>query len=142
MRDLKLSDKNKIGIFDARSGTDIELYYRTPTTSEEVEYQHLLVKRQGRKVIINPFEARLEMGLRILTGFSEGSFGIDGKAISSEPENPNYKENWKDLLKETASDIITTFAFTIFEGARIDTGTDFEIEEKDDVPPFQKKSKG
>lgn len=136
MRDLKASEKNKLTINDSRSGTEIELYYRNPTTQEEVQYQSKLIKRQGKKVLINAFETRLEMGLKILIGFRDGSFGFDGKPISSEPTSPNYREDWKDLLKESAADIITVFAFHIFEGARIDTGVDFEIEEAEDVPPL------
>ena len=49
MRDLDVSATNKIVISDARSGTEIELYYRNPTTQEEVEYQSKLYKRRGNK---------------------------------------------------------------------------------------------
>lgn len=143
MRDLTRSDKNKMVINDARSGSEIELYYRNPTTQEEVEYQSKLFKRQGKKVLINAFNTRLEMGLKILTGFREGDFGIEGRPIASDPQDKNYKENWKELLKETAADIVTAFSFTVFEGARIDTGTevDFEIaEETEKIIPFPKSS--
>lgn len=143
MRDLTRSDKNKMVINDARSGSEIELYYRNPTTQEEVEYQSKLFKRQGKKMLINAFSTRLEMGLKILTGFREGDFGIEGKAISADPQSQHYKENWKELLKENAADIITAFSFAVFEGARIDTGTemDFEIAgEAEEVIPFPKSS--
>jgi hypothetical protein len=69
MRDLTKNDRNKMVINDARSGSEIELYYRNPTTQEEVEYQAKLFKRQGKKMLINAFGTRLEMGLKILTGF-------------------------------------------------------------------------
>lgn len=143
MRDLTKSDKNKMIINDARSGSEIELYYRNPTTQEEVEYQSKLFKRQGKKVLINAFGTRLDMGLKILTGFREGDFGIEGKPISSDPQNPDYKENWKDLLKENAADIITAFSFAIFEGARADTGAEIDFEtmgETEEVIPFPKSS--
>ncbi len=143
MRDLTRSDKNKMVINDARSGSEIELYYRNPTTQEEVEYQAKLFKRQGKKVLINAFSTRLEMGLKILTGFREGDFGIEGKPIASDPQSPNYKENWKDLLKDSAADIITAFSFSVFEGARLDTGqeVDFELAgETEEIIPFPKSS--
>lgn len=143
MRDLTRSDKNKMIINDARSGSEIELYYRNPTTQEEVEYQSKLFKRQGKKMLINAFSTRLEMGLKILTGFREGDFGIEGKPIASDPQNPNYKENWKELLKENAADIITAFSFAVFEGARIDTGTEMDFEsvgEAEEIIPFPKSS--
>lgn len=143
MRDLTKSDKNKMVVNDARSGSEIELYYRNPTTHEEVEYQSKLFKRLGKKVLINAFSTRLEMGLKILTGFREGDFGIEGKVISSDPSRPDYKENWKELLKENAADIVTAFSFAVFEGARIDTGAivDFETaEEAEEIIPFPKSS--
>lgn len=85
MRELKTSDKNKLTIADARSGTEIELYYRTPAPSEEVAYQARLIKRKGNKVVFNSHETRLEFGFKILTGFRDGDFGIDGKPLSSDP---------------------------------------------------------
>lgn len=138
MRDLKPSDRNKMTITDARSGSEIELYYRTPTTQEEVQYQTRLLKKQGKKVLINAFETRLEMGLKILTGFREGDFGVDGTPISSDPSSPNYREDWKELLKQGAADIISTFAFHVFEGARVDTGIDmdFDFQEVEDASPL------
>jgi hypothetical protein len=144
MRDLTKSDRNKLVINDTRSGTEIELYYRNPTTQEEIEYQSKLIKRKGKKVLINAFETRLQMGLKILTGFREGDFGVDGKPISSDPSSPNYREDWKDLLKEYAADIVTAFAFAVFEGARINTDIGLEIdfvEEIEEVPPLSKNLK-
>lgn len=138
MKDLKASENNNLIINDARSGTEIELYYRNPTTQEEVQYQARLIKRQGKKILINAFETRLEMGLKILTGFRDGDFGYDGKPIASEPSSPNYREDWKELLKTAAADIITVFAFHIFEGARVNTDIEIDFEEAEDTPPLQK----
>ncbi len=138
MRDLKKTDRNVLKIQDAISGSEIELYYRMPTTQEMVQYQSKLIKKQGKKVLMNAFETRLEMGLKILTGFRDGDFGIDGSPISSEPSSSNYREDWKDLLKETAADIVTTLAFNVFEGVRIDTGVEFDFEEAEDAPPLQR----
>lgn len=140
MRDLKKTDRNVLKINDMVSGSELEMYYRLPTTQEMVSYQNRLIKRQGKKVLINAFETRLEMGLKILTGFKEGDFGVDGQPISSDADSPNYREDWKDLLKETASDIVSTLAFAVFEGARIDTGSmDIDFEEAaEDVVPLPK----
>lgn len=147
MRDLKPNDKNKLVINDARSGTAIELYYRNPTTSEEVAYQSRLFKKQGKKMLVNAYETRLTYGLKILTGFREGDFGIEGKPISSDPVSMNYREDWKELLKDNAADLVTSFAFAIFEGARIDAGMEIDFGDDDtendeggsnDVLPLQK----
>lgn len=140
MRDLKRSDKNKLIINDSISGSELELYYRMPETAEMVAYQNRLIKRQGKKILMNAFETRLDMGLKIITGFRDGDFGIDGQPIASDPASANYRENWKELLKESAADIITTLAFTVFEGARVDTGIDFEVEGAEEIIPFPKSS--
>lgn len=138
-------------IHDGRSGTDIMLYYRNPSTQEEVRYQSKLFKRQGRKLMINAYDTRLEMGLKILTGFREGDFGVKGEPISSDPQSPHYRENWKELLKTHAADIVTAFAFQVFEGARPDmgmeidfgaNGDEIEAEEAVEAPPLAKSSEG
>jgi len=139
MRDLDVSAINKITISDARSGTEIELYYRNPTTQEEVEYQSKLYKRKGNKLILNP-KVKVNLGLAILAGFREGDFGVAGKPISSDVESPNYREDWKDLLGRMASDIVSTFATVVYEGARVASDTDVEIETaiEEDVLPLPK----
>jgi len=140
MRDLETSDRNIITISDARSGTEIELYYRNPTTQEEVEYQTKLYKRKGNKLLLNP-RVKIDLGIQILTGFREGDFGVSGKPISSDPNNSNYRPDWKDLVKRTAGDIISTFATVVFEGARVASDTDVEVEtviEGDDVLPLER----
>lgn len=128
MRDLKSSDKNKLVISDARSGTEIELYYRSPTTQEEAAFQSKLLKRKGNKIVFNSHETRLEFGLKILTGFREGDFGFDGDVISSNPMSSNYTEDWKDRIKTGASDMVSALAMTVFEGARV-SGADIEFAE-------------
>lgn len=135
MRDLKRCDDNKLFIKDAVSDTQIELTYRTPTTQEMVQYQARQVHRVGGKVVLKPFETRLEFGLKIVTAIRDGDFGYDGKPISCNPQSADYRENWKELLKESAADIVTMLALTVFEGARLDTGDiRLEGEEESGIP--------
>lgn len=128
MRDLTPSDRNEITINDTRSGTEIKLFYRNPKTQEEVGYQAALFVRKGGKLKINAFETRLKYGLQILTGIREGDFGINGQPISSDLGSKNYREDWKALIKDQAPDIVTAFAFAIFEGARIGEGPEIGYE--------------
>lgn len=134
MRDLEQSDKNTLTIKDSISGTDIELYYRLPLTDERVAYQNRLFTSKGGKVKTHTAETRIEYGLKILTGFREGDFGFGGKPISSDPQSKNYKENWKILVKATASDIVNAFAFVVFEGASLQTEPEIEPGEDEDHP--------
>lgn len=130
MRDLEQSDKNTLTIKDAISGTDIELYYRLPMTPERVAYQSRMFRTKGGKMKVQVFEARIEFGLKILTGFREGDFGIKGKPIASDPQSKNYQEDWKELIKATAADIVNAFAFVVFEGATLQTETETGQEEE------------
>ncbi len=129
MRDLKPSDNNQLTIHDAISGDDVVLTYRTPTTSERVAYQRAQVKKQGKKVILRAGEARQEFGLKILTGVRDGDFGYDGQPISSDPKSPNYRPDWKQLVGETAGDLVEVLALTVFEGARSAAAPDLDFEE-------------
>lgn len=139
MRELNRSERNTLTIQDTRSGTEIELYYRNPTSREEALFQAKVVKRKGTKVVLKSFDTRLEFGLKVLTGFREGDFGIDGKPISSDPDSPNYREDWKNILADGAADIIRTVGMTVFEGVRVNNA-DIELEEvlEEDHAPLGK----
>ena len=146
MRDLGVSDKNELVINDARSGTELTIYYRNPTNREEALYQAKLVKRKGKKIIVNTYDTRLLFGLRIITGFKEGDFCLDGKEISSDPMSSRFFEHWKDLLKEGAADIVTTLAQAVFEGATTGGNIDVELatleEELEEAIPLETSSGG
>jgi hypothetical protein len=143
MLDLAPKTVNKKIVHDPVSDTPIEFWYRLPTTNELVGYQAKLYKRDGNKLKVNAVEARLDYGLRIITGFRDGDIGIDGKAISADPTSPGFYPQWKDLLKASAAHLVIAFAFHVFEGTRIEDGNVAEIEfegEVEEVPPFQSTS--
>ncbi|MEW6115388.1 MAG: hypothetical protein AB1553_00605 [Nitrospirota bacterium] len=118
MRDLGKAD-NKVTFRDGISGSKITLFYRTPTTEELQEYySNSMIRKQG-KTIANAVNARVDFAEKILTGIGEGCFGINKKPISSNPESPDYKENWKALVKESAPDILDTFIIMTFERSSI-----------------------
>lgn len=131
MRDLAKSDKNILEVHDKLSGTDMTIYYRTPTTQERISFNKRLIKRVGKKVVDQSAETMLEDGLKIITGFKDGDFGIDGKPISSNPESPDYYPEWKRLLEEEAADVAVAVANTVFNSAR--TGSsDIDIADADE----------
>uniref|UniRef100_A0A6M3L271 Uncharacterized protein n=1 Tax=viral metagenome TaxID=1070528 RepID=A0A6M3L271_9ZZZZ len=127
MRDLTITERNKLTIQDGRTGDDIVLYYRNPTSAEEVDYQNSLFKRKGRKLITNVPQTRITFALRIITGFGEGAFGYEGKEISADPSSVNYRSDWKDLLKACASDILSAFSQAIFEGTKVESHEAFDL---------------
>jgi len=140
MRDIADGATNTMVIDDGRSGSQIELYYRNPTTQEEVTYKTLQYKKSGNKFTINA-GLKVTLALAVLTGFREGDFGVGGKPISSDPASSNYLEGWKDAVKKNASDILLAFASAVFEGVRADkelTGLtdniEYEVVDDESVP--------
>ncbi len=137
MRDLKKTDRNKVVLDDAVSGTKIGIYYSTPTASQIRSYRQQSIRRKGGKVIVDTFGPALKCGLEILSGFDEGAFGYDGSPISSDPGSPHFREDWKKLLEETAADVVTLVAQLAFDGVKTDRLDDIEIgEEGEPVIPL------
>jgi hypothetical protein len=111
----------KVSINDSISGRIIVLYFRVPTTRERIQYSKSLFQRKGNKITYAYAEARQKWGREILTGFEEGAFGVvkGDKEIpySSNPESKNYREDWKNLVCEFASDLVEILATHVFEGS-------------------------
>jgi hypothetical protein len=105
-------------------GVTVRMKHRLPDTEEVRAYRNETYRanadKDGKK---NP---QLDYGLAILTGIQDGDFGIDGKPLSSDPASPDYKENWKDLLKlnKTAARMICELANIAFDGTLIRRGGD------------------
>jgi hypothetical protein len=141
MRDLKRSERNRIVLTDGPTGDKIGIFYSTPTSPQFKAYRQAVVKRKGDKVVMDTWNPAVKFGLEIITGFDDGSFGYDGSPISSNPESPQYREDWKDLLAETAPDIIALVANVAFDGVKIDkadSGIEFDGEDVEDAIPLQK----
>src|SRR4030066_34691 len=104
MLDLGKQDVFRKIVFDSATGQEVELLHRLPTTQEEVEFQQRTFRRRDRKSISpediarNLAEIRVDFGLRIVTGFKDGDFGVDGKPISSDPESTNFYPEGKNRV--------------------------------------------
>lgn len=123
MRLLGKSVENEMVISDAISGTEITVYYRTPTMQERTAWLASLFDREGTEVKDKSVETNIHWGREIMTGFANGCFGIpdgdnDVKPISSDPDSPDYRADWKDLLVEFAPEFVEFFARRVFEGNR------------------------
>lgn len=139
MRDLKRSENNRLALTDGVTGEKIVVFYATPTASQVKGYRQASIKRKGNKVVMNTFDPALKYGLEIITGFEEGAFGYDGDPISADSASPNYREDWKALLAETASDIVTILAAVAFDGVKVekaDSDIEFEGEEAEAILPL------
>lgn len=135
MRDLSAL-KNVIEIRDAVSGDVHELHYRLPTTSERAAYQASLLARKGGKIVSRVFQSRVEFAGRILTGFAKGSFACSGRLIASDPADPDYLPDWKDMLTAACPEILAVLGQVAFEGASqagsgYGSAADIEVEAAD-----------
>jgi len=112
---------NKLWIKHKLSDSDICLLYRNPTTEERVAYSMERVKRVNNEVQFNFQETRIKYGEKIITGFRDGDFGVvKGDAvvpISSKVGSDNYFEDWKQIIKENAADVLELLAATVFDDA-------------------------
>lgn len=111
-------DKNRFPVVAKnQKGEDVtfDLYYRRPTTEEIIFYNSRLFQKKNGKVVNNVVPTRIEMGLKILTGVQDGVFTLNGKAVSSDPNSPDYYPAWKDLLKSALAGTVANCAFRVFE---------------------------
>lgn len=126
------AQRNVVEIRDGISGTVHEMHYRPPTNAEIASYQSGLFERKGRKLKNRVHETRVKYGLKILTGFKKGSLGINGKPFSCDPEDPDYRADWKELLSQGAPMIIAAVAQAAFEGTGV-AQDDVELLDEDEV---------
>lgn len=121
-RRLSKTETNELSLYDHISGSDIVLTYRMPTTQEREGYANASVKRTRKGMKFQVVQARQEFGLKILAGIREGDFEVeDGKGgwtpLSSDPESPNYREDWKAVVGELAPDLVQALAGHVFDAS-------------------------
>jgi len=104
---------------DGVSGDLHELHYRLPTNADRVSYQAGLWVRKGKQFINQALETRLRLGSQLLVGFVKGTIGLDGKPFSSNPTDPDYREDWRELLLQYAPDVVAVVALAAFEGTGV-----------------------
>jgi phenylpropionate dioxygenase-like ring-hydroxylating dioxygenase large terminal subunit len=113
-RELKLTDQNRIIVFDKLSGTRLEVYYRTVTSTDRIKYKseilNLLTKSHDIEETIN---LQLIWAEKIITGFKKGDFTLEGKPISSDSTDSAYYQGWLAVLRETATDILLSIVETL-----------------------------
>jgi hypothetical protein len=111
-RILTSTEDNELKIDDRISGTDIVLYYRMPTPKERVDYQNALFRKVNGKVVSKHAETRVKNGLMIMTGFRAGDF-----LISDRIPLTTDMTDWKDRIKERATDLVELLAMHVFENS-------------------------
>jgi hypothetical protein len=116
----RLGDEpNELRVRDNLSGSEIVLYYRMPTTEENIRYTNALVRREGNKLVSRQGETRQKYGAAILVGIRDGDFerkiGEKYVPISSTHGSEGYDPEWKAHVKKHASDLVELLAVHVFE---------------------------
>jgi len=120
MRVLGKNVVHEMAILDAVSGQEVVLRYRMPTLDERESYTQSLFERDSSEIKDKSDQANLHFGYTILEGFEDGSFGMEtengARPISCDPESEYYRADWKEYLRDEASDLIMFLAARIFRG--------------------------
>lgn len=120
MRDLKVSAMNELAV--TLDGEPITIYYRQPTTLEVLAYNRDLYDFDGAdkgKPKMN-YAVMVDAALKVITGWSDGAFGYDGQPISADPNSPDYREDWRALLKDSETRLLLSIAGQVFSGALVE----------------------
>jgi len=115
----RLSDElNELRIHDNLSDSVLVIYYRMPTTEERIGYSNEMVKRARNKLIPRMGNVYQKYGAKILMGIGDGCFekkvGDKYVPISSNRDYEHFDPEWKNHIKNYASDIIEKLALTVF----------------------------
>jgi len=112
---------NTLKIRDNISNSELEVYYRQPTTEERAAFSNESIQRTRNKLLFRTAQARQKFGLKILSGIREGDFIIKkgGKDVPlvSDKKSPNHDPNWKELMMKYAADIVEVLAAHVFEAS-------------------------
>lgn len=125
-------------IISTTRGVEVGVYHREPTTEEIHQYNNEAVRRKGQNVKVRYSKAQFKFGAKILKGIVEGDFGVPGPdgnlvAVSSDPDSPNHRQDWKALLLKRAPAVVITLGAAIFGGTEaVDEAEDLDEDDKDD----------
>jgi hypothetical protein len=118
---LNLVESTKMIVIAAPGGDEVGVYFRQANTKEMHGYQNEAVQRKRNNVKFRSSEAQLKYGHKVMTGIRDGDCGapnVEGKMvpISSDPQSPDYRENWRELLEQYAPNIIIALGAYVFGG--------------------------
>ena len=120
-------ESNLLVMRDNLSDSMLGVYYRQPATSERQDYINKRSVRQGKRFVDNSAACRVKFAKKIITGLRDGDFERPDehggwRGISSNPQSPDYLENWQDWMEANAADVLTALAVRVFEAPVIAVG--------------------
>jgi len=119
-------------------GVKAVLGWRLPSTEEIREYKNEYMRSQFAKGADEAKAFDFGAGIKLLVEIQDGDWSDNGKPISSNPESPDYRADWKDVVGkiDIARIMIAGLADAVF-GGLFDRG-----EVSPEPVPFPKNSEG
>ncbi len=124
-------------LVDRGSGVAVEFIYRLPTNQERLAYQRDALRKTRKRVIVRTEAAALEHVQPLLEGIrfpyaaddpeSTIRWGDPGEALvalSSQPGDPGYRDDWRDILVQAVPHMLAVLGSQIFGGVVEDTGVE------------------
>lgn len=106
----------EIEIADVVGGCTHVFYARQPTDRERFLYEAKRYERRGNTIYDRLPGQRRHYGRKVLTGFVKGTMGDEeGNPIASDPEDPEYREDWADLIAASFPQAFDVVARVMFE---------------------------
>lgn len=94
----------------------VVLVARQPTPREHYLFQANKIVREGNTIISRAHLVRQEYGAAILQSLEKNpSLQAGGRPVSSDPDDPDYRADWIELLQKGAPVYIDVVARTMFE---------------------------
>lgn len=115
-RDLQITTDNTLTLFDPIEKTQVVFTHRTPETDDRVRYMVARYKRDGARLIDRTRSALIDAAAEVLTGIRPQDFTVGGVPLSSTPGEEGYREDWKELVKAAAGDLLFLMGHELFDG--------------------------
>jgi hypothetical protein len=108
-----------IEVSDLVGGCTHVVYARQPTDRERFLYEANRYERQGNTIYDRLPRQRRHYGRQVITGFDKGTLGDEeGRLISSDPQDPDYRQDWAELIGVSFPQLFDEVARVMFEATR------------------------
>lgn len=113
-------------------GVDKLVFKTVLTKSDEDEYRNGLIKCYKDNLTSEEIrDFKIDYTLKFIDGLDGLNFSLDGRPISSTTGNKNYNENWREVFREYASDLVLEICtYLLDESCHLVNEFDFKNEIK------------
>jgi len=137
MEDLTAGKKIPVRISSMKTGEIKRLYYIAPTPTQVIAFRQAMLRMKKGKYTMDTATPTMRFGKEVLAGFdlfnlkedAEGNlipidgdyaYGVGGVPMSSDPDSPHYRADWKDVLYNGAPLTVEVIGNVAFGGIKAD----------------------